>query len=414
MSMSLRTAIGQCVTVEPSVQLAKRIKHMERAFVTRNEDHIAFFGGALLGVHPVRFKTTDRNEWLNEIAQTDELEIEDSLDVLIKHINNPNIISKNWVRANDSVNLTMLYMTHLFITNTTLPVSVREEAAVDCLKLLYYKFITSLLSRYFPHSADENLAQTVYGEMSKKFDLKVAGSWYNLFDTRARTLITPKSIHYKTLRTFENTAAVIYMISDIQTRLKEQMKSMTDLFYRVKDAGNKISKSSTIAEWDGEDVVKDKTRQYSTYLHYIHEVIDDRQSFIKEDLIRVILDAMHTVSPRMFRDCLEFISRSYRLPKQDYLQEFVNEVLIHAFDVMASDRRLYAKSSGITPMISRLRALYMASRMSDPALLQMKEHADRLVVQAVKTSNQSMISALRTSIQLYLVLRTLSRSYYQS
>jgi hypothetical protein len=43
--------------------LAKAIIQYETRFVTKNADHIAFFGGHLLGVNPVKFLPSDQNTW---------------------------------------------------------------------------------------------------------------------------------------------------------------------------------------------------------------------------------------------------------------------------------------------------------------------------------------------------------------
>jgi hypothetical protein len=50
--------------------------------------------------------------------------------------------------------------------------------------------------------------------------------------------------------------------------------------------------------------------------------------------------------------------------------------------------------------------------MVDPSLIKAKDMADRIVEASVKSRNPSMLASVRTSIQLYLVLRVLALSHY--
>lgn len=48
-----------CGYVKPTPELAKRVINFQIGFVNKKEDHIAFFGGVLTGVHVVRFTPQD-------------------------------------------------------------------------------------------------------------------------------------------------------------------------------------------------------------------------------------------------------------------------------------------------------------------------------------------------------------------
>ena len=65
--------------VSVDAKLIQRIHQYERAFVNRNEDHIAFFGGNLMGVHPMRFRPTDRDNWFSDVLMIDDLRLEDEM-----------------------------------------------------------------------------------------------------------------------------------------------------------------------------------------------------------------------------------------------------------------------------------------------------------------------------------------------
>ena len=62
---------SECGHLKIDSRFVKRIMQYERDFVNRSEDHIEFLGGVLLGSPPLRFHTSDRHEWFDEVIQTE-------------------------------------------------------------------------------------------------------------------------------------------------------------------------------------------------------------------------------------------------------------------------------------------------------------------------------------------------------
>ena len=405
--VSIKDVLEQASGVEINQALVKRVRLYEQSFANANEDHINFFGGNLMGVHPLRFKQSDRELWLNDVVVMDELDVEDSLRQVKS-------LDPNWVRANDVMNLSCLWLAHKFHTDKTLTHEQREEGAIAALLVMQYKFLGSIMAHYFPYPADEATMQAAYAELSRKYALKVAGSWGVLLEQRAREILSPRSVHARVINQFSPDTAVIYAVSDIQGRLREMVKSMCAVFYRVREQGAKIKTDKATFDVDGELVTRDKSRHYTSLINYINDIVDDKPSFIKQELIDVVGDAMHTMSPKLLQITLEWMSVNYRTKESERLEALVKETLLFAFDLISSDRALYAKNSGLTPLISKLRSLYMASRMSDPVLLNTKELSEWVVNQAIVTKNSSVIASVRTGLQLYIVIRALAKNYYQS
>lgn len=405
---SVFAAVTKDVSID--VKLARRVHNYERAFVNRNEDHVAFFGSPLQGVHPMRFRTSDREAWFNDVLEIDELTLEDGIHALKS-------IDPEWKRANDVMNHSCIWLLYAIQHSSKLSPSQKQEAGINTLLVLQYKFLGSMMAHFYPYPADEATMLAVYAEMSRKYALKVAGSWSNLLRSRAQEILSPRSIHHRTIREFGDDKAVIYMISDIQGRLREIVKSVNTLFYDVRSRGGKIGTekwTEGLSSIDGQEVVKDKKRKFSTHIRYLHEVIGDKNSFIRDELVKVIADAMHTMPPRLLVETLEWMSANHRVKGAEEVEELIDETLIYAFDLIASNRSLLGSRTGLTPLLVKLRSLYMASRMSDPTLLRTKELSEKIVTQAVKSKNSSVIASVRTGTQLYLVLRSLAMSYYQN
>lgn len=397
--------VTQDVVVD--AKLAKKIHQYQVGFVNSNPDHVAFFGGNLMGVHPMRFRTSDRENWFNEVLDIDEMALVDGIAQVTS-------IDAEWKRANDVMNLSCVWLLHAIQKSTRLSHSQKEKACLDVLLVLQYKFLGSLMAWYYRYPADEAVMLEAYARLSRKYALKVAGSWSRLLEQRAKEILSPRSIHHKTFMQFQRDKDIIYMVTDIQGRLREIVKSMTAVFYQVRDEGARImSEKSMETNLDGEVALKDKSRNYTTLLRYTKAVIDDKASFVRPELTRVITDAMHTMPPKQFTEVLEWMSVNHRGKEAERIDKLVDETLIYAFNLIDKNRGLMSKTTGITPLLTKLRSLYMASRMSDSTLLLTKTLSEEIVQAAVKTRNSSVIASLRTAVQMYIVLRALAMNYYQ-
>lgn len=386
-------------------KLIQRLREFERNFVNRNEDHIAFFGGNLTGVHPMRFRKDDRDKWFSEILEIDDLLVEEGMKRL------PH--DQTWIRANDVFNQSAIWLTYR-IMNSNLPPSLKEEGATLTIQILEYKFLGSLLHRWFQYPADEGTAQATLAALSRKYLIKTSKSWHDLLERRAKEMVSTRSVHRRAFMEMLSDKDVIDMVHDIQNRLKELIKSIGKVFYDLHAKGIKVHSEKSVREIEGSVVLMDKTRQFSTFIRYLHEVMDDSQSFIKDDLVEVIADAHHTMNPRHLVDVLQWMSKNRLVPHHEYITELADESLIYAFDLITSDRTLYNSRGGLSPLIAKLRSMYMASRMSNESLLRTKVLSEKVVSNAIATRNASVIASVRTGVQLYLVLRAMAMQYYQS
>lgn len=382
--------------------LVRRLHNYALGFVNRNEDHVNFFGGNLLGVYPVRYRTTDRETWFDSVVKMDEREVQNDLHEV-------EAFDADYQVSSDTFNQSCIYLLHRIYTST-LSSSQKEQALMDTTLIMQYKLISSLMAHYFPYPADQQIAIATYAELSMKFSLKIHGSWGALLQARAKDVLDQHSIHYKTYTEYKNDPGVIYMINDIQGRLREIIKSMVAVFYQVKESGKKFALVSATLERDGLTIVKDKHNQYQTYTRYVKQILSDKPSWVRAELSSIVCDAMHRMPPRLFEDTLAWMSDHQG--HAPVIEQLIDEVLNHAYDYVTHNRSFQNGRIPLELLLTRLRALYMASRMVDPALLKSKELAESLVAQAVKTKNPSIQASIRTGVQLYICLRAFSMSYY--
>jgi len=375
-------------------------------FQTNSPDHIAFFGSNLVGVHKLRFNPSDREMWFEELLGIDELNLVDAISKV-------DGLDSTWKRATDSFNLSCVWLIHQIYKSKSISQKEKEQGLMDSILMMQYRFVSSLVSHFFKYTADEATMLATYANMNRKFTLKTAGSWAVLLEQRGKAILAPSGIHYKTYTKFDNNKSIIYMVSDIQGRLREIIKAVASLFYKTKEEGGRISSDKAIDNINGEEVLKEKTRHYTSLIRYCHSILPDLNNWIKKELEDVICDLIPNISPKYLNECLKWLSLNLNTKHNEYIETLVNETLIFAFDYINKNRSLYGKASGIIPLMTKLKGIYSASRMSDPVLMNVKEIVEKLIVQAIGHKNNSVVSTLRVGIQLYIVLRTMAMRHYQ-
>lgn len=395
-----------CDRVKIDRRFLKLIRDIRIGFVNRNEDHLEFFSGNLLGVHPIRYRTVDRQQWFEEVLEVDESDIRDG-------IRQVDYLDPDWVRANDAVNLSSIWLLHRIQRESSLSPRDRDQGLTDVTLMLQYKFLSSIMAHYFPYPADRSTAVACYEALSRKFEIKQYGSWQGLLDHRSKMILAKNSIHYLTYDQMREDAAVANMVNDVQQRLREVVKKYRAVFQRVKDQNLRISSTTTVIELDGETMIVERTRDHNDYTRYLKDIIVDKPTFVRQELVEVVGDAMYTMNAEHLYQALYYCSDNYGKGGDRFIKPLVEETLLHAYQYLAKNRGTMASPSDLAGLIGKLKNLYSASRMADPQLIKMRDLADKIVQRSVSTRNKAAQASVRTGLQIYIVLRAFSRKYYQ-
>lgn len=402
---SIKTVFeDECKNLKIDKPLLKKIHLYGQNFVNKNEDHVKFFGGNLTGVNPIRFMSSDKNEWVDELLGIDEYKTRQEILKLPS-------VDPSWVRATDIMNISCLFLTHKVFNNSSFSHKDKEQGMIDILLAMHYKLLSSLMAHYFRYPADEQTALATYAALSKKYAIKQAGNWHGVLVERCKDIINPRSIHYQTLSKFNDDDAIVYMITDIQGRLRAMIKKLYVVFDLVRTQDAKILTTGGTIVLDGKMMVRDVSRNYTPYRRYLSEVVLDKPRFIKRELTEVIASVMHTMPETLLLETLNSVSDRAK-GNDKIITEFLDETLLHAFEYLSSDRRAQEAFNDIPVLISKLRAIYMASRSSDPSLLKMRKVGEGIIKKSIKSRNPSVIAAVRTGLMLYCVLRTFAMKHY--
>ena len=118
---------------------------------------------------------------------------------------------------------------------------------MDCALVLCYRYLTSLLYKYFVYPADPQIAAATYAQLSYKYELKQHGTWFATLVARCEKLIEQNSIHYKTFKKYDSDIEIVYLLSDSQGRIRDMLKNIYAEFKRVHTQGTRIKVTSALS-----------------------------------------------------------------------------------------------------------------------------------------------------------------------
>ncbi|MBE0438142.1 MAG: hypothetical protein IBX57_00045 [Gammaproteobacteria bacterium] len=407
MSKDIKSVFDEvCDRFEANRSTIKTIRDIRLEFMNRNEDHLEFFTGNLIGVNPIRYKSSDRDRWFEEVLEVDEEDIREKIKRL-------DTIDDGWVRANDSVNLSCVWITHKIMNSTKLSAREKEQGMTETILMFQYKLLSSVVVRHFPYLADRAVAIATYEALSRKFEIKQYGSWQGLLDHRTKMILSSSGIHYESFLHMRDDKDVINVISDVQKRLREIVKKIHTVFARVKEENLRVTSKTTVVEIDGEKELLEKMRDHTAYTRYLKNIISDKPTFIRSELVDVVSDIMSSMNPDHLRQALDYCSDNFGSGGDKKIEKLLDETLLHAYQYLSEKVGIMANPSDIGGLVVKLKNIYSASRMSDSQLIEMRDLAEAIVKRSVRTRNRVLQASVRTGLQIYIVLRAFAKKHYQ-
>lgn len=377
-------------------------------FATKDNDHTEFFGTPYLGTHRILFKTSDRNNFFSDILDVDEVRLRDEL-IKTKWVN------KDFKVSSDAFNLSIVYLMHrVWISDLSKP--VKEEALIQLVMLFHYRIMTSIMNHYFGYLVKPSVAQTAYNKLSMKFDIKRYGSWNELFKARGEFVIDPKrGIHFDTFTKMDDDKKIVYMVNDMESRLKGVINDYTKVLYDIKDSVDLVETDNGLAVIDGEINIKDVQKQVNKYRNYIAGIVNDGHSFFKQELVGYAAKAVDdSRTSTQFEEKLAMVIRDfpaqYGHQKGEQYREFVDDVVTHLFEYISSNS---IRHNDLKNVLYKLRGAYTSNKSSNALLFKLRRQGDDIIRNMTGIRTQFTVSSLRTSLMLYIVLRTLTMDYYK-
>jgi hypothetical protein len=395
-----------CSHVEFDKNLADKLHKYKQYFINRNPEHAAFFGGNLLGVNVVRFLPSDSDNWFDHILEADEEQLREQLHAL------PGI-NDEWFVSSSPMNLSCAWVFHRLF-RSSLPAALKKQAMMDAVLILQFKFVTSILFWFFRYPADRAVAEATYAAFNMKFILKETGSWLGLLNYRAEEILARSSPHYDAVSSMNSDKHVVNMLNAIHGALKGYIKNMRGVMERVRITGGKLTSTSASASVNGEEILKDKTRGPGTYTTYLKSVLSDKNSFVREELLSVVVKIMPSAHYKHLRASLEYLSANYFKKDHAKIERITSLVMIHSYAYLSENRISLRANVDLANMLVKLKGAYTSSRSIDADLLELRKLTEEIIRPAVDSRTDSVVAAVRTGVLLYMVARAYTMNHYSN
>ena len=390
-----------------------RIISFERHFVNKREENVEFLGGVLLGRPRFRFFDADRDEFFDEYIELDDV-------LLRRKIHSLDEIDPNHKVSSDVFNIIGFYIVHR-IEISQLSDRDKYQAQMAMLKILHYRFLSSLMAHYFQYEPDIRVAEAVYAQLNNRYALKRAGSWMKLIEMRCEDFLSEKSIHRRAIKDFEpfetpvgepQKGSVKYMINDTQTRIKDIVKNLTEIFYQVRKSEIRVVTRDLYIDVEDQRLIRDLLRKESRYKRNAQQLIRDRNTFIRKELTDLIERLTQTMPSNRFHQALIYLTENVGHRGDKDIEPWVDRIITHAIEYLRENQSSLNNSIAYAQLLQRLRSAYMSSRSKNQILLEIRDTGNDLIARALNTRNKNVISSVRTGVALYIVLRTFVYEQY--
>ena len=233
-------------------------------------------------------------------------------------------------------------------------------------------------------------------------------------EARSDSLISKESTHYKTFIDYNDDEMVIRAINDSQNRIRDMIKNIYGTMLKIKLQGEKVRTTSMLVEHDGEQILKDKTKSLTIYTRYMHSIVSDQYSFIKQEILDVIEKLVHTAPPKLVLQTLEWMSVNHRHVGSKEVEDLIEKTIIHSFTHLSENRNVMRQTNDLVGLLTTLKGIYTSSKSTDPALMEIREIAEKIIKKATTTKNNSAIASVRTAVLLYIITRAFTMTHYGS
>lgn len=392
--------------LEVNSKWALTLKKYVYNFITRKvgmHDHMAFFGAPYLGLEKITFTTADRNEWFNEIFDCDEDELRENLHACAA-------IKSEWAVVGDAFNMTVPYL--LFrINKSSLKAEEKHRAMVDVVSMYHYKCLTSIVHNDYPFQARKEVVYETYNRLSLKYDIKRYGSWKALIEARAEYIINPKTgIHYDAWSKMDNDKKIVYMVGDIQNRLRRAINDINKVFHDVKNKTNIVKVESAKVQLKDELSIKSVAKDVTAHALYLDRILTEESSFFKEELMEYSAKVLENVRMEMFQFTIQEFAKRYNNPKYPEYKTFAETIVLHMFEYLHANG---IKRTNVYDVLIKMRGAYGASRSNNDQVKIIRELGDKIVIDITGRKTPQWVLTTRTALSLYMVIRVITKELFE-
>ena len=384
-------------------------------FETKNE-HSAALNTYLLGTIPIFFTDTDRSVFFSIIGGVPERKIKEILRYA------PGI-EPSWVVLNDPYNQMIVYTAHRVVMSTVSE-ELKEQGLLALFKMLHYKFFTSLVFHFYKFGANKDTMESVIKSLSAKYDIVKYGTWKKVIEARSRDIFSTDSIHFGTIYNFKYDADVLYVITDIQSRIRQKIRTINQIYRDQKEKGDEIRSYGLVDEIDGQKVITSSTNILDMMLSSMIQQIQSPARFVDNELIHVLSQQYSSVNESTFRIIVTMFSElaSVQASSGDFEKvsivknenEYGEETQFEIYEGLGNlTRELLQKSyrrcmidkvnmNSKIEILTKVKNIFSSSRISDESIVTIK----RSFTYFGETTRAATIASLTIVLILYIIIKS--------
>ena len=407
----------ECFKRSVNDDLVKKLIGCCTYFETRDQ-HKSALNSPYFGVTPI-YHTSMDIAMLFAALQADVNVISDIC------INSP-VTQTSWYVTNDPYNHMTIYMTHRILTSQAVSEKLKYAGAMSMLKLLHYKFFTSVIWNCYPYGANEEIMAYVVNNASGKYDVSKYESWGRIIEARCEYVLSDKSIHADTLKRYDDDKGIIYVISDLQTNLRQKMVRLNTLYHEAKQANDTIGSYRTLDSVDGEKIITSKAETFNSMISgmtlqvlspsrlldmELVDVISSKYKEVSRELLWLILTKFSELAAYQSEHGVEKerikvknektgMKEPVILDVKVLLSEFIQKT--YRYCVIDDSVNMQSKKAILMKVVNT----YTSSQLNNEDILTVKRSFMYFVMDTRLTKRPATIAALSLCMIIYLLVRS--------
>lgn len=373
------------------------------------------FGSALLGVSKAYFLPTDEQQ-LFSIFDVDYAQFK-------RVAHSADAVNPSRIVTSNPFNILIIWLVHLFEVSG-LSMKARRESQMVLIKMMQYRFFTSVVNYNFPHGANEGVMQYTIDNLSNKYDIKKAGSWKALIEKRSEDILDPKEgIHHETFVLFSpDEKGVLYAISDIQTRIRKSIINIIhgeqSGYYYHKEQGHTVIGASIVEDINGDQMLRVIESSMDSMITSVSHSATNLTEWLDYEYIRIAVGLSNDLTEDLFTRLLtkfstmaenqakkgagELVKGTRKAPLFLGYEVLIATILQKTYRLCKLDKEVDLGSK--VSIITKTRNIYRSSRINDDDILAIKSSVAHFINKHSDSKRDMTNSSMRIAFIVYLIL----------
>ena len=317
-------------------------------------------------------------------------------------------IEKNFKVASDIIYQTLTYIAHLFFKHKDK--KLRENGVREACLIMQYRMMSSLIAWYFKFNTTEAIATTVYNKLSHKYLIKQHRNWQEVFEYRVKNCLDKKSPNYKKLDRY-NTEDAIRIISDIQTKLREQVKQIYKILIDILEKNDIIQQESStfVGGEKEEEQIKSVTSTNIDYITIIKNSIFNKNDFVIDDLIKVVDSLVPNSTFDLLKQTLNCISDTDDEKEKQKILIYAEEVIVISLDYLQRINLNIRDRKYIPKALVLIKNYWSSSKVKNPTMEEIKKYFREKSFKCTGKKTSWLLVSLSIAVVVYIFLRSLKQ-----